>query len=89
MNEGFVVDTHIERLSRRMALVPKDATVAVIERHLMALFPRESWCEMSHMMIWHGRRACKARGACCSDHPVCMEFAVRCERTHGVRKQAR
>jgi endonuclease-3 len=79
INEGFVVDTHIERLSKRMALVPKDATVAMIERHLMALFPRDSWCEMSHMLIWHGRRACKARGACCSDHPVCKEFGIRCE----------
>jgi endonuclease-3 len=79
MNEGFVVDTHIERLSRRMDLVPEGATVQMIERYMMALFPRESWCEMSHMLIWHGRRACKARGARCSEHPICREFGLRCE----------
>jgi endonuclease-3 len=79
INEGFVVDTHIERLSKRFALVPKGATVAMIERYLMALFPQESWCEVSHMFIWHGRRACKARMACCSDHPVCREFGTACE----------
>jgi endonuclease-3 len=79
INEGFVVDTHIERLSRRFALVPKGATVAMIERHLMALFPQDSWCELSHMFIWHGRRACKARMNCCSDHPVCREFGTACE----------
>jgi endonuclease-3 len=77
MNEGFVVDTHIERLSRRFCLVPKGATVAMIERHLMALFPRETWCELSHMFIWHGRRACKARGP--HEHSICREFGECCE----------
>jgi endonuclease III len=79
MNEGFVVDTHIERLSRRFCLVPKGATVQMIERHLMALFPRERWCELSHMFIWHGRRACKARMPACSEHAVCREFGECCE----------
>jgi endonuclease-3 len=77
MNEGFVVDTHIERLSRRFGLVPEGATVQMIERHLMALFPRESWCAASHMFIWHGRRACKARGV--HEHPICREFGECCE----------
>jgi endonuclease III len=79
INQGFVVDTHIERLANRFALVPEGSTVAMIERHLMALFPRDSWCELSHMLIWHGRRACKARMSCCSDHSICAEFGIRCE----------
>ncbi len=85
VNDGFVVDTHIERLSKRMKLVPKDTTVAMVERHLMALFPRESWCDASHMLIWHGRRACKARGACCADHEICREFGIACELPRGKR----
>lgn len=79
MNEGFVVDTHIERLARRLCLVPKGATVQMIERHLMALFPRESWCALSHMLIWHGRRACKARLPRCSEHSICRGFGQCCE----------
>ncbi|MGD9690257.1 MAG: endonuclease III [Phycisphaerales bacterium] len=81
INVGFVVDTHIERLSRRLGLVPAGTTVQMIERRLMALFPRERWCELSHQIIWHGRRACKARptGGACADHPICREFGQSCE----------
>ncbi len=85
INEGFVVDTHIERLSVRLCLAPKGATVAVIEKRLMELFPRELWCVLSHRLIWHGRRACKARGATCGEHPVCREFGGCCE-LRGAKK---
>jgi endonuclease III len=79
INDGFVVDTHVDRLSLRLGLRPKGATVQVIERHLMALFPREDWCDISHMLIFHGRRACKARMGSCGDHPICKEFGVCCD----------
>lgn len=79
INVGFVVDTHIERLAKRFGLVDADEKVPRIERRLMALFPRERWCEASHMLIWHGRRACKARGAGCASHPVCEKFGQCCE----------
>lgn len=90
INDGFVVDTHIERLSNRFALRPEGATVATIERYLMALFPRERWCDLSHMLIWHGRRACKARLPCCADHPICREFGDRCAlRRQGPKRAAK
>ncbi len=80
VNDGFVVDTHIERLARRFCLAgPKD-TVQTIERRLMALFPREKWCPLSHMFIWHGRAACTARGKGCADHPICREIGQCCDR---------
>lgn len=79
INVGFVVDTHIDRLSKRFGLVPQSANVAHIERTLMALFPRESWCRISHAFIWHGRRACKARGVSCPSHAICEKFGVACE----------
>lgn len=74
INDGFVVDTHIERLSKRFGLAPASATVAMIERHLAAQFPRESWMRLSHMVIWHGRAVCKARGALCASDAICREF---------------
>lgn len=78
---GFVVDTHVHRLAVRLGLVPPGTTVAQTERRLMALFPREAWCKAGHQLIWHGRRACKARpaGGVCANHPICREFGVRCE----------
>ena len=79
VNEGVVVDTHVERLSKRLGLAPQEATVALVERHLMALFPRASWCQLSHLLIFHGRRACSARLAACCDHPICREFGKKCE----------
>ncbi len=79
INEGFVVDTHVERLAVRLGLAPHGANVAQIERRLMSLFPRDRWCDLSHMLIWHGRRACKARMPACSDHPVCQRFGSACE----------
>ncbi len=80
INVGVVVDTHVERLSVRLGLAPRGATVQAIERRLMALFPRQTWCDLSHRLIWHGRRACKARlRGGCSEHPICREFGQACE----------
>ncbi|MEL7473033.1 MAG: endonuclease III [Planctomycetota bacterium] len=77
---GFVVDTHIERLAKRFGLAPQDATVPMVERYLMALLPRAQWSDLGHMLIFHGRRACKARGKGCADHPLCKGYGVSCER---------
>lgn len=79
VNVGFVVDTHVERLSVRLGLAVKGETVQRIERKLMALLPREQWCDLSHRLIFHGRRACKARGVECGQHAICAEFGQRCE----------
>lgn len=79
INVGFVVDTHIARLAARLCLVEEGETVTMIERRLMALFPPDDWCELSHMLIWHGRRACKARGSGCASHPICKRFGRCCE----------
>lgn len=84
VNDGFVVDTHIDRLTRRFCLAPRDATIPAVERRLMALFPRDRWCVLSHRFIAHGRAACTARGRGCADHPVCREFGSCCERRDAV-----
>ena len=74
INMGVVVDTHVERLSKRLGLVPDDANVANVERRLMALFPREKWCMLSHLLIFHGRRVCKARHSLCRDDALCRRY---------------
>jgi endonuclease III len=66
INEGVVVDTHVQRLSRRLGLT-READAVAIERALMPLFPREHWALLSHLLIWHGRRVCDARKPRCSE----------------------
>lgn len=79
INVGFVVDTHIQRLAWRFGLTddPKLAPEKV-ERRLMALFPRERWSKLSHQFIFHGRRACPARGNSPHEHPICRGYGVNC-----------
>jgi endonuclease-3 len=70
INEGVVVDTHVQRLARRIGLT-RQADAIGIERALMPLFPRDDWALLSHLLIWHGRRACLAR------KPLCATCVVR------------
>lgn len=62
--EGVVVDTHIQRLSMRLALT-RSAEPKGIEQDLMQALPRESWIRAGHQIIWHGRRVCFARKPNC------------------------
>ncbi|MCX6971424.1 MAG: endonuclease III [Verrucomicrobia bacterium] len=63
-NEGIVVDTHVTRLSRRLGLT-KSSDPVHIEQDLVKLFPRERWTDLSHWLIFHGRRRCQARKPDC------------------------
>jgi endonuclease-3 len=63
--EGVVVDTHIQRLSMRLALT-RSTDPKGIEQDLMQALPRESWIRAGHQLIWHGRRVCFARKPNCA-----------------------
>jgi len=73
INVGVVVDTHVIRISWRFGLT-SHRDPGKIELDLMALFPRAQWTMLSHLLIFHGRRACKARGALCAEHPLCRSY---------------
>ncbi len=64
--EGVVVDTHVKRLSNRLGLT-KQSTPEKIERDLMALVPQDEWIDLSHLLIFHGRRVCNARKPDCAN----------------------
>jgi len=78
-NEGVVVDTHVKRLSNRFGLTKEKKNTNKIEKDLMALFPRETWTNLSHLFIHHGRNACKARISEPPDHPICIKYGKKCE----------
>ena len=73
INMGVVVDTHVTRLSHRLDL-STGTTPLAIERDLMSLFPRAKWTLLSHLLIFHGRRVCKARGGTCANDPICRRW---------------
>lgn len=62
---GIVVDTHVGRLSRRLALTRHNDPVKV-EADLMKIVPRGDWTLWSHLLIRHGRRRCTARKPDCA-----------------------
>ncbi|MBC7114629.1 MAG: endonuclease III [Archaeoglobi archaeon] len=65
-NEGIAVDTHVMRLARRLGLSEKKKREE-IEKDLMKLYPRELWSDVSHLLIAHGRKICRARKPLCDE----------------------
>lgn len=63
---GVVVDTHVQRLSRRLELTRQEDPVK-IEQDLMKVIPRDRWIQFSHELIHHGRQVCIARKPRCAD----------------------
>jgi len=70
---GVVVDTHVQRISRRLDLT-KETDPVKIEKDLMRTIPREKWILFSHQVIHHGRALCVARNPKCAEcklEPLC------------------
>jgi endonuclease-3 len=67
--DGVVVDTHVQRISRRLELT-KHEEPPKIEQDLMKVIPRTRWIEFSHQIIHHGRALCIARRPKCAECPL-------------------
>lgn len=67
--DGVVVDTHVQRISRRLELTRNSEPVK-IEQDLMQVIPRSKWILFSHQIILHGRALCIARSPKCADCPL-------------------
>jgi endonuclease-3 len=63
---GVVVDTHVQRISRRLDLTKEEDPVK-IERDLMKIIPKDRWISFSHQIIHHGRGPCVARNPKCAE----------------------
>jgi endonuclease-3 len=66
---GVVVDTHVQRIARRLDLTRQEAPEK-IEQDLMRLIPQTKWIDFAHQLIFHGRRCCTARKPNCAACPV-------------------
>lgn len=66
---AIAVDTHVFRVSNRIGLAAAD-TVEKTEQQLMAVIPKARWSHSHHLLIFHGRRCCKARKPECERCPL-------------------
>ncbi len=67
---GIVCDTHVIRLSGRLALSKNTNDAEKLEFDLMEIVPKENWTLFSHLLIFHGRNVCKARRPDCGSCPI-------------------
>ena len=66
---GVVVDTHVTRLSHRLAF-SREKTAEKIEQDLIEIVPKKDWVIFPHLLIAHGRKICKARNPLCAECPI-------------------
>ena len=65
----IAVDTHVERVTKRMGVVDPEASVRETEETLMAKIPKERWRDAHHQFIYFGREYCTARNPKCESDP--------------------
>lgn len=72
ISEGFkvpaiAVDTHVERVSKRLKLAYQNDSVLTVEKKLMRKIPEDRWIKTHHQMIFFGRYHCKSQNPLCED----------------------
>jgi endonuclease III len=72
INEGIAVDTHVKRLTQRLGLTKNEDPVK-IEKDLMEITPKKEWGNISHLLIFHGRKICQAKKP---NHKDCVLYDI-------------
>ena len=67
---AIACDTHVIRLSRRLALSANSDDAVKLEFDLAEIVPEKDWTVFSHLLILHGRNICKARRPDCKICPI-------------------
>jgi endonuclease III len=84
---AIAVDTHVERVSKRLGICRWKDSVVEVEETLMRKVPREEWSVTHHRMIFFGRYHCKAKNPNCPECPlleVCREGQKRMKKREAV-----
>lgn len=64
---AIAVDTHVERVSKRLKFAKESDTVLIVEKKLMKVFPEYVWSRLHHQMVLFGRYKCKSINPICND----------------------
>lgn len=89
---AIAVDTHVERVSKRLRLAAPKDTVLEVEKKLMRKLPKSEWSHAHHLFIFFGRYFCKAKNPQCQDCPFtsfCREYQAQQKQAEKVEKQKR
>ena len=70
---AIAVDTHVDRISKRLGIAKMDDSVLEVEKKLMYYLPRERWSKAHHVMIFFGRYHCLAKNPKCEACPLLDE----------------
>ncbi|WP_077326628.1 endonuclease III [Virgibacillus siamensis] len=88
---AIAVDTHVERVAKRLAICRWKDSVLEVEQTLMRKVPKEEWADTHHRMIFFGRYHCKARNPECPECPLlqlCREGQKRMKKLDKAVKKA-
>jgi endonuclease-3 len=67
---AIAVDTHVERVAKRLGMAKLADSVLEVEKKLMRLVPRDEWTLTHHRLIFFGRYHCKAQNPKCEICPL-------------------
>ncbi|MFV0479494.1 MAG: endonuclease III [Anaerorhabdus sp.] len=79
---AIAVDTHVERIAKRLGLAYKKDSVLQVEKKLMKKVPQERWTKAHHLFIFFGRYFCTAKNPQCES---CV-FRLQCKDALAKRK---
>lgn len=72
---AIAVDTHVNRVSKRLNIANLNDDVLVVEEKLMKFFPEDKWSRLHHQLVLFGRYFCKSKNPLCNDCP----FKTKCK----------
>lgn len=84
---AIAVDTHVERVAKRLAICRWKDSVLEVEHTLMRKVPKEAWSKTHHVMIFFGRYHCKSRNPNCAECPlldICREGKKRMKKANKI-----
>lgn len=62
---AFAVDTHVNRVSKRLGIADEDDSLLQVEKKLEETFPKSLWQQLHHQIILFGRYKCKSQNPEC------------------------
>ena len=66
---AIAVDTHVDRVSKRLGLANSYDDVVIVEEKLMKIFPKDKWSRLHHQLVLFGRYTCKSQKPLCEECP--------------------
>ena len=81
---SIAVDTHVERVSKRLAIVKSEANVSEVEETLMKKIPKNKWVQTHHTLIFFGRYHCTAKNPKCDQCPL-LQYCKEGKKRLGIK----